>query len=413
MEFHISQTTMMNRRDFAKVIAGAGAVAGGALTGCDRVLAGGRADAPPAARAVLMKVGCQSRGDTTRENLEYLARHGVHHMRPEAPRALPDGGWDLEDALRQQEQAARYGITIGAYHLPLTSAGIDRVKYPNIMLGKSPERDREIEIVQQKISVAGRAGVPVLMYNTIILPILRTGRTIDPTRGNASYSTWNMEEAYARGMDREIIPMAGEVDVDTVYERIVYFLDRVLPVAEEYNVKLGNHIADPPAPVGYRGVTRWNSPDIVAGIQRFARLYDSPSHGFNFCVGSTAEGLRDPATEIFPILEWVGNRGQLFNVHLRNIKGGWGYFEEVYPDNGDMNFVRVMRTLRDVGYDGMVMPDHVPDHPASEGTDYWETGDPITSAAGDRAREVSRDQAFSFAYGYIRALIQMLETEAT
>jgi mannonate dehydratase len=340
-------------------------------------------------REVLMKIGCQSRQGTSVENLEYFARHGVYHINPRQPRILPEGGWDLASALEQQEAAARYGITVEAYHLPLTSGGITSAKYPNIMLGKSPERDREIEIIQQKISVAGRAGVRRLMYNTIILPILRTGTTVDPTRGNARYSTWNYDEAVRRGMDREIIPIAGRVDIDQMYERIAYLLDRILPVAEEYNVKLANHIADPPAPAGYRGITRWNSPDVFAGIQRFAQLYDSPSHGFNLCLGSTAEGLRDPRTEIIPIIHWVGSRNQIFNIHLRNIKGGWNNFLEVYPDNGDMDFVQVMRALRDVGYDGMVMPDHVPSH----------------------EEEGSEEQAFAYAYGYINAILQVLRAE--
>ncbi len=114
------------------------------------------------------------------------------------------------------------------------------------------------------------------------------------------------------------------MDVDTVFERITYLLDRLLPVAEEYGVRLGNHIADPPLPVGYAGMTRWNSPDVFEGIKRFAQLYDSPMHGFNFCIGSIAEGLKDPDTEIHPIIEWTGARKQIFNIHYRNIKGGWG-----------------------------------------------------------------------------------------
>jgi mannonate dehydratase len=67
------------------------------------------------------------------------------------------------------------------------------------------------------------------------------------------------------------------------------------------------------------------------------------------------------------ILKWVGEGKQIFNIHLRNIKGGWNNFQEVYPDNGDMDFAAVIRALRDVGYDGMIMPDHVPGHedPAS------------------------------------------------
>ena len=161
-------------------------------------------------------------------------------------------------------------------------------------------------------------------------------------------------------------------------------------MAEEYKVKLGNHIADPPVPAGYGGITRWNSPDVFKGIQRFAQLYDSEYHGFNLCIGSTAEGLRDPKTEIIPIVQWIGERGQIFNIHLRNIKGGWNNFQEVWPDNGDMDFVQVVRTLRDVGYSGMIMPDHIPHH-----------SDPAGALQGH-----------AFAFGYIKALIQAVGAEA-
>jgi mannonate dehydratase len=336
-------------------------------------------------KPILMKVGCQH-GGTGKENLEFLARHGVFHMDGGAPKFIEGVGWDLDDSLAKQEAANQYGIKIEAYHLPLSSAGIERVSTPNIMLGKSPERDKEIELIQQMIEVASKSGVNLLLYNTIIHKILRTGRTLDPERGNASYSTWNYDEAPMKG---EIHPVAGKVDIDEVYERITYLLDRILPVAEEFNVKLGNHIADPPAPVGYGGITRWNSPDVFEGIKRFAQLYDSPSHGFNLCLGSTAEGLKDPRTEIIPIIKWVGERKQIFNIHLRNIKGGWNHFMEVYPDNGDMDFPEVVRALRDVGYDGMLMPDHIPHHE-----------DPAASLQGH-----------AFAFGYNKALLQAIASE--
>ena len=111
------------------------------------------------------------------------------------PTTIEGVGWDLDDSMAKREACEKYGISLDAYHLPLSSAGIDRVDTPNIMLGKSPERDREIEMIQQMISVAGKTGVKTLNYNTTIHRVLRTGRTIDPTRGNASYSTWNYEEA--------------------------------------------------------------------------------------------------------------------------------------------------------------------------------------------------------------------------
>lgn len=336
-------------------------------------------------KKILMQVGCQS-GGTSVENLEFKARHGVFNIDGDSPKTIEGKGWDLEDSLKKKEACAQYGISLDAYHFPLTSQGIDTAKYPNIMLGKSPERDREIEILQQMIQVAGKTGIKVLNYNTIILPILRTGMTLDPQRGNTEYPTWNYAEALKKNEPKTI---AGDVSADQIFERIGYLLERLLPVAKEYKVKLANHIADPPIPAAYRDVMRWNSPDVFAGIKRFAQLFDSPYHGFNFCIGSIAEGLKDPKNDIFPIIKWVGERNQIFNVHLRNIKGRFNNFQEVYPDNGEMNFLHVVGALRDVGYEGMVMPDHVPHH-------------------HDSAAHL---QAFSFCYGYIKALILAVNDE--
>ncbi len=330
-------------------------------------------------KKVLMNVGCQS-GGTTKENLEFKARHGVFNIDGGSPKFIKGVGWDLEDSFAKKEACEKYGIALDAYHFPLSSAGIDNVEFPNVMLGKSPERDREIEMLQQMITVAGKTGVHCINYNTVILPILRNSETVDPKRGNASYLTWDFAEAIQKN---EPLTIAGTVSLDQEYERITYLLDRLLPVAEEYKVRLANHIADPPTRSAYRGITRWTGPNVFEGIKRFARLYNSPYHGFNLCLGSTAEGLKDPRNEILPIIKWVGERKQIFNVHLRNIKGGLDHFMEVYPDNGDMDFFEVLKTLKEVDYPYMVMPDHVPHH-----------ADPASS-----------DQAFAFAYGYIKAMI--------
>ncbi|MEO5999455.1 MAG: mannonate dehydratase [Chitinophagaceae bacterium] len=385
-----SDLKRMQRRSFVKTLT-AGSMGAAVLASTMGIAACGgeqqkAADPAPPKKKLLMKVGCQS-GGTTKENLEFKARHGVFNLDGGAPKEIKGVGWDLQDSMAKKEACEKYGISLDAYHLPLTSAGIDKISTPNIMLGKSPERDREIEMIQQMISVAGKTGVHSLNYNTIILPILRTGQTVDPKRGNASYTTWNYAEAIKRNEPKTI---AGDVSIDMIYERITYFLDKVLPVAEEYKVRLANHIADPPTHVGYRGITRWNSPDVFEGIKRFAQLYKSPYHGFNLCLGSTAEGLKDPKTEILPIIKWVGERKQIFNIHLRNIKGGWDNFQEVYPDNGDMDFFQVLKALRDVDYPYLVMPDHVPHHPAPG----------------------SSNEAFSFAYGYIKALMQAIEGDA-
>lgn len=341
---------------------------------------------PAQKKKVWMKVGCQS-GGITKENLEFKARHGVFNIDGGAPKYIKGVGWDLQDSLEKKEACEKYGISLDAYHFPLGSDGIEKATFPNIMLGKSPERDREIEILQQMISVAGKTGVNCLNYNTTILNVVRTGRTIDPKRGNASYSTWNYQEAVRRNEPNTI---AGVVTSDMMFERITYLLDRLLPVAEEYKVRLANHIADPPTHAGYRGITRWNSPDVFEGIKRFAKLYGSKYHGLNLCLGTVGEGLVHPRTEILPIIKWVGERNQIFNIHFRNIIGGWDNFQEVYLDNGDMDMYQIIKALRDVDYPYMVMPDHVPHHQDPQ----------------------SGNQAFAFSYGYIKALIQAVSSEA-
>ena len=332
-----------------------------------------------------MKVGCQFGGVNTKD-LEFKARHGVFNIDGGSPKIIKGVGWDLEDSLAKREACEKYGISLDAYHLPLTSAGTDRVVVPNIMLGKSLERDREIEMIQQMISVAGKSGVHCLNYNTTILPVLRTGKTLDPKRGNASYQHWNYEEALNQNKS---LTHAGVVPVDEIFERITYMLDRILSVAEEYKVRLANHIADPPTHKRFRGITRWNSPYVFEGLKRFANFYDCEYHGFNLCIASVAEGLKNPKTEILPIIKWLGERGKIFNVHLRNIKGGLDNFLEVYPDNGDLDFLKILRVLKEVEYPYMIMPDHVPGHPDPD----------------------SRYQAFAFSYGYIKALLHAISTE--
>jgi mannonate dehydratase len=365
----------VKRRDFGKSLA-----AGAAYAAVAPVASSFAQKAPPPATArkkAPMYVGGMLRS-ATKQDLEYVARHGVFHVDGPSPKTIPGVGWDLEDALATKDACAKYGVQIDSYHI-----GIDR----SILLGKSPERDKAIEGIQQMIQVAGKAGVRALFYNTVLDGNLRTGRSApDPKRGNVTYAVWNYQEAIAKNPP---LTDAGVVTADMLFDRIAYMIDRVMPVAEESKVQLGNHIADPPTHEGYRGLTRWDSPDVFAGIKRFAALSKSPYHGFNLCLGSTAEGLKDPNKEIHPIIKWVGEQKKIFNIHYRNIKGGWDHFAEVSVDDGDMDMYQVARTLRGVGYPYMVQPDHVlgSDDPAAGG------------------------QYTAFVYGYIKAMIQAVNGE--
>jgi mannonate dehydratase len=324
-----------------------------------------------------MKLGCQSE-PTSDAHLKYLARYGVRNIC-----GYPEIAGDrlyatIEELTRLRDLAEKNGVSIDCIAAPfLTSSHIDKEKHGAIMLAESPERDRDIEALQVFIKNCAATGIPMIKYNMSLLGVLRSGTT--PGRGDSMYSTWRLRDAHpARPLTR-----AGHVDADAAWERITYFLERVIPVANEYKIRMACHPHDPGVPPeGYQGVVRVLG--TVDGLKKFISIKPSSYHGLNFCQGTVAEMLNDPGKEIFDVIRYFGTRGKIFNVHFRNIRGHRDEFVEVFPDEGDVDFVQAIRVYKDIGYSGLLMPDHVP-------------------------RAVSDPdglQSFAYCYGYIRALIQ-------
>ena len=372
----------MKRREFVSIagLAGAAAFARPRL-----------ADAVQAPAAVSkMVAGCQ-RAPTDVRRLQHFKRHGIDHICGYPDRPDDPASWSVTALSALRERCQAHGVSLDMVQFPtLSSASIDRSSLQHaanplraashgkaIMLGKEPERQREIDEVCAIIRNCAAVGIPAAKYNMNLLGVLRTPDT--PGRGGSTYSTWKLADA------KEDPPLtaAGVVSADAAWERMTYFLERVVPVAEEHKVRLACHPHDPGVPPsGFRGIARVLG--TVEGMKRFVEIKASPYHGLNLCLGSTAEMLQDPRTEIHDVIRYFGTRGKIFNIHFRNIRGRRDDFQEVFPDEGDMDMVAVMRTLKEVGYQHMVMPDHMPHH----------------------ADDPRQDQAFAFGYGYITALIQ-------
>jgi mannonate dehydratase len=240
--------------------------------------------APPAARTrALMKVGTQN--DSSDEALAVLAALGVDHICSALPSEKLDEAWSVEGLTRLRERVEGFGIHLDMVPLPMSSHEIAHAENPNILLGRSPERDREIDGICRMIASAARAGIPAVKYNLTLLGVVRT----EPTRGRggARYSTFS----YARARPDPPLTIAGPVSDEAYWERIEYFLDRVVPVAEEHKVRIACHPQDPgmPRESGYRGVhTVLGSVD---GLERFVSYRESPYHGLNFCQGTVSEML--------------------------------------------------------------------------------------------------------------------------
>ncbi|MGH9328760.1 MAG: mannonate dehydratase [Terriglobia bacterium] len=331
-----------------------------------------------------MKLGTQfGEKQPSEDTLRALAEFGVVHMCSGLPSRRFDENWSVEGLTHLRKKIESYGINLEMVPLPMSSVPVDRAAMPYIFLGKSPQRDQEISQICQMIRNASRAGIPAVKYNFTLLGVPRTGRTSD--RGGALYSTFNYAEAMREHLT---LTEAGEVTADEYWERITYFLKRVVPVAEEYRVRIACHPQDPGLPKsGFRGVQAVLS--SVDGLKRFVEIEASPYHGLNFCQGTVSEMLPNPGEQIYDVIRYFGSRRKIFNVHFRNIRGGFLNFKETFPDNGSVNMVKAMRVYKELGYDHMIMPDHVPDMQIPYG----------------------REQAFAFEFGYIRALIQAVQNE--
>jgi mannonate dehydratase len=361
----------MKRRDFGRNVIGG-------LTGAG--LASPAGAAPAHKKNTLMHVGgdyhsVAGSGITSRENLEYNLRYGVKHLTAQMRKRDADSGaWSLDELKKMQDDCGRAGVTLEAI----------RMESDYIRLRKGAERDRELDNILGNIGKAAQAGVKIITYHLQVIPIRRNIKT--PGRGGVTYAGFKLEENW-----KDLPPeKSGRVSSEDYWERITTFLEKAVPVAKQHDVRLACHPYDPPGlPFGYQGADNWDSPSVFAAIKRYESIVDSPYNGFQLCLGTTAEGLQAPSTEILPIVEYLGRRGKIYQIHMRNIRGGLHHFEEVFPDEGEMDFFRIMRILRDTQFAGSLCPDHMPRHP----------DDPKSL------------QSYAFGYGYIKALINAVNSE--
>lgn len=327
-------------------------------------------------KPIKFTLGCQS-SPTDDKRLQFFKRHSVNNICG-YPGGRGPGAITLEDLKQTKDLCEKHQISLDCIAPKfLASSHIDRTPRPAIMLAESPERDKDIAEIQQLIRDCAKVGIPAIKYNMSLLGVVRTERT--KGRGGTDLSTWKHSVA----KPSTPLTKAGEVKADRYWERITYFLDRVIPVATEHKVRMACHPHDPGMPPqGYQGIDTVLG--TVDGLKKFITIQESPYHGINFCQGTVSEMLQNPGKEIHDVIRYFGKKKKIFNVHFRNIKGRRDDFAEVFPDEGDIDFVEALKTYREVGYEYMLMPDHVPHHP----------DDP------------RGDQAFAFCYGYIRALIQ-------
>ncbi|MDZ4765211.1 MAG: mannonate dehydratase [Chloroflexota bacterium] len=243
-------------------------------------------------------------------------------------------------------------------------------------------RDEEIETACELIRNMGKLGIGVWCYEWMpVFNWMRTSTTT-PTRGGALVTGYD----HALMQDAPLTEY-GVVTEDTLWANLRYFLERVIPVAEAANVKLAMHPDDPPlSPI--RGLGR-----IMRSIDNFQRLIDlmpSPVNGITLCQGNFTLMTDDLPGAI----RHFGAQGKIFFAHMRDVRGTAQNFVETFHDDGQTDMLASMRAYRDIGFDGVCRPDHVP-----------------TMIGDDNANAGYSSIGRLFAIGYLKGLRQAVYAE--
>jgi mannonate dehydratase len=264
-------------------------------------------------------------------------------------------------ALKAEVEAAGLELAV------IESVGV----HENIKLGW-PTRERLIANYCATVRTMGELGIPVLCYN--FMPVFDWMRTdlamplddgsttlayddaalaaIDISHGTGDLPGW--ATAYSANQLRDLLLAYRDVGPEHLWENLRYFLERVVPVAEEAGVRLALHPDDPPWPI-------FSLPRIItdpAALERAVALVDSPANGVTFCTGSLGAIA---GTDLGAAARRLGEMGRIHFAHCRNVRvTGEHQFHEVPHSSvdGEVDLFAVLRALRDTGFAGPMRPDH-------------------------------------------------------
>ncbi len=126
----------------------------------------------------------------------------------------------------------------------------------------------------------------------------------------------------------------------------------MIPVCEEADVRLAIHPDDPPWEIfGFPRITK-----NLSDLKRIMDIIDSPYNGITFCTGSLGA---DPNNDLVEMIRQVGHRINF--VHFRNVGFmGEKKFKETahLSTEGSLDMYAIMKVLVEVGFDGVIRPDH-------------------------------------------------------
>jgi mannonate dehydratase len=311
--------------------------------------------------------------DLSEEFVRFAAQIGADGFDFHDPNNLPGvverGYADAAGVSALFERLRRHGLEVYRISPPT----------PDRYLLGEPGGEEELDNLCRTLEALGKAGARIMSTPVHLVHLGSNpgylGFVQNVQRGGYRMHGFEMERMRRRLAEG---PPPLAIDVEAQFERCVRMYERLVPIAEEYGVRLVMHPSDPQLPEAEFSPRRW---------WRMMEAVPSANSGLLYCVGTRYE----TGVNIYDDIRTMGRRGKIFHVHFRNVRGtipATGGYEEVALHDGDMNMFRVLKTLRETGYDGGLQVDHIPGY----------DGDTAFSGIG-----------WGYAVGYVKALLAALE----
>ena len=320
---------------------------------------------------------------------------GLTGVQLHTPTALPGrpGYWTVEELQALKDRCAARGLRIDGLE------NVPAAHFWKVQRG-APGRDEQLESYCRTIRNMAQVGLDLLGHHFMPTYVWRTDMHARG-RGDAAVTAFDLDDA-ARGNALASYkltpdaPLEEPLTAEAMWSAYQYFLDAVLPVAEEVGVRLSLHPDDPPVDVPLGGAARiFATPEGLGEALR--RSGGSPAWGVTLCVGTISE--RGGEEAVNAAIDLLGPAGRICYVHFRDVQGVVPRFQECFLGEGNLDPARVLRRLRDVGFDGFVIDDHVPAMVGDVAT--W--GDTSPAAYCSRAR--------AHAIGYLLGVLNALDSE--
>ncbi|SDI13620.1 mannonate dehydratase [Alteribacillus bidgolensis] len=269
--------------------------------------------------------------------------------------------WPLERIERLKQTIENQGLKLNV----IESVPV----HEEIKMGAASQ-DKWIENYKETLRNLSRAGIRTVCYN--FMPVFdwtrseldavlpdgsnslkydeETVQYIDPLSGELMLPGWDL--SYQIEDLRKIMDTYQFISEQQLMDNLIYFLEQVVPVAEEEDVLLAIHPDDPPWPI-------FGLPRVVTNkenVEYMLHRVDSPNNGITFCTGSYGA---DPENDLPGIIESA--KGRIYFVHARNVKWtGPRSFQETSHSikDGSLDLTAVLQKLHDVGFSGPIRPDH-------------------------------------------------------